>query len=98
MLDELTAGVRDLVEGKEAVGFDVKFDLGSRGVIFVAGVTAPMQVSNDDVPADTVFEVSAENLAAMLDRSLAPMMAYMQGKLKVDGDLSQAMQLSSIFS
>ena len=57
-----------------------------------------MQVSNDDGPADTVFRMSAEDLSAMLQKNLAPMMAYMQGKLKVDGDLNQAMQLSSIFS
>jgi putative sterol carrier protein len=98
VLDELTARVTELVESKEAVGFDVKFDLGSTGVIFVSGESSPMQVSNSDSPADTVFKVSAEDLAAMLDRTLAPTMAYMQGKLKVDGDLSQAMQLSSIFS
>ncbi len=98
MLDELTTSVRELVEGKEAVGFNVKFDLGASGIIFVAGTTAPMRVSNEDVPADTVFKVSAEDLSAMLEKTLAPMMAYMQGKLKVDGDLSQAMKLTSIFS
>lgn len=98
MLEELTTRIVELVDGKDAVGFDVKFDLGATGIIFVSGASAPMQVSNADGPADTNFEVSPDDLTAMLDKTLAPMMAYMQGKLKVDGDLAQAMQLSNMFS
>lgn len=98
VLEELTNRISELVDEKDAVGFDVRFDLGSTGVIFVSGKAVPMQVSNNDGPADTNFEVAPEDLASMLDRTLAPMMAYMQGKLKVDGDLAQAMQLSNLFS
>jgi putative sterol carrier protein len=98
MINELTDRVRAIVDGRDAVGFDVKFDLGDTGKIFVAGNNAPMTVSNDDNDAEATFRISAEDMAGMLEGKLAPMMAYMQGKLKVDGDLSQAMKLSSFFS
>jgi putative sterol carrier protein len=98
MLDELTNRVRTLVEDRDPIGFNVKFDLGETGVIFVAGCETPMQVSNTAADSETTFRVSADALTTMLNGELAPMMAYMQGKLKVDGDLSQAMKLSSFFA
>jgi putative sterol carrier protein len=97
MLEQLTDRIRTIVEGREAVGFDVKFDLGDTGHIFVAGSDAPMQVNNDDKQAETTFHMTAQDFAEMLDGTLAPTMAYMQGKLKIDGDLSQAMKLASLF-
>jgi putative sterol carrier protein len=97
MLEELTNRVRTMVDGHDAVGFDVKFDLGDAGSIFVAGTQAPMLVSNDGGDAETTFHISAADFDSMLKGSLQPVMAYMQGKLKINGDLSQAMKLTSFF-
>ena len=97
MLSELTEKVEKLVDGKDAVGFDVKFDLGEEGVIHVAGTEAPMAVSNNDADVETAFVVSPEDFASILDGSMSSMNAYMMGKLKVEGDLSKAMQLSTLF-
>jgi putative sterol carrier protein len=33
----------------------------------------------------------------MLDRKLSPMSAYITGKMKIEGDMTKAMQLSSLF-
>jgi len=98
MLAELTGKVGDLVAGRDAIGFDVKFNLGDEGMIFVAGKTAPMTVSNDDGDADTTFRMSGDDLSSMLGGQLNAMAAYMSGKLVVEGDLAKAMTLSSLFS
>lgn len=98
MLDELTQRISHKVSGKDAFGFNLKIDLESTGTIFIAGSTPPITVSNDNGDADTTFIVSAENLAAMLSGNLAPMTAYMQGKLRVEGDLGKAMQIGSLFN
>lgn len=98
MLGELTERIVRLVDGRDAFGFDVIFDLGDDGVILVRGSSQPIAVSNDNENADTKFEINAADLRSMLTGELAPMMAYMQGKLKIDGDLSQAMQISSLFA
>ena len=41
--------------------------------------------------------MTADDLAAMLAGDLSPMNAYMQGKMKVEGDLGKAMQFGNIF-
>lgn len=97
MLAELTERVTKLVDGADAIGFNVKFDLGDTGLIHVAGENTPMVVSNDDGASETTLKIAAEDLAAMFSGDLNAMMAYMQGKLVVDGDIAKAMQLSSLF-
>ena len=97
MLEELTNRFNERIEGKDAFGFSVKFDLGDTGVIFVAGGNVPIEVSNDDGDADTTFIMTVEDLTAMLSGDLPPMNAYMQGKMKVEGDLSKAMQFGTMF-
>ena len=97
MLEELTERFNQRVDGKEAFGFSVKFDLGDTGVIFVAGSSAPIKVSNENAPADTTFIMTAEDLTAMLSGDLPPMSAYAQGKMWVEGDIGKAMQFGTMF-
>ena len=97
MLDELTDRFKQRVDGKDAFGFSAKFDLGDTGVIFIAGGSSPIEVSNDNGNADTTFIMSAEDLTAMLSGELPPMNAYTQGKMKVEGDVGKAMQFGTIF-
>ena len=97
MLEELTERFKQRVDGKEAFGFSVKFDLGDTGVIFVAGGSAPIEVSNGNGDAETTFIMTADDLAAMLSGDLPPMSAYVQGKMKLEGDVGKAMQFGKIF-
>lgn len=83
------------ISGRVAEGsFDksVKFDLGDAGVIVIDGKT----VSTEDGPADCTISMSLEDLMAMTAGELDPTGAFMQGKLKVEGDMSVAMQLSQV--
>lgn len=75
-------------------GFErsVKFDLGSDGVIVVDGQT----VSTEDAGADCTITLSKDDFEALMAGDLNPTMAFMTGKLKVDGDMSVAMQLSQV--
>lgn len=75
-------------------GFDksVKFDLGSAGVIVIDGKT----VSTTDAPADCTITMSKDDFDALVAGELNPTAAFMQGKLRVDGDMSVAMSLSSL--
>jgi len=97
MLEELTERFSQRVDGKEAFGFSVKFDLGDTGVIFVAGSSAPIKVSNENGHADTTFIMTAEDLTAMLSGELPAMNAYKQGKMRVEGDVGKAMQFGTMF-
>ena len=78
-------------------GKRVKLDFGgSEGVILLDGQAN--QVSEDDGAADTTIKVSWEDWQAMANGQLDGMTAFMQGKLKVEGDMSNAMQLQGVLS
>jgi len=98
MLVELTERVVKLVDGREAFGFDVKFNLGDTGIIHVAGMDAPMTVSNENSSAHTTFRLSGTDMSSLLNGELNAMSAYMTGRLVVEGDLAKAMTLGSLFS
>jgi putative sterol carrier protein len=98
LLKNLTERVANLINGQSPIGFNVKFDVSDHGFIHVDGRSAPMVVSNNDLDADTTFRINQENLTALLAGDLSAMMAYMQGKLVIDGDLAKAMSLARLFS
>ena len=90
-MDEIAAKMRERVSASN-FGQSVKFDCGSDGVIVIEGNT----VSTEDGPADCVISLDRNDLAAMVTGELNPTAAFMQGKLKIDGDMSVAMQLSQV--
>ena len=77
-------------------GKKVKFDFGDAGKIFLDGVAG--KVSNEDTAADTTIKVKLDDFVAMAQGALDPTAAFMQGKLRVDGDMGVAMQLQSVMA
>jgi len=75
-------------------GKRVKIDFGSEGTVMLDGVAN--QASDQDGPADTTIKVEWADWQAMTSGQLDGMTAFMQGKLKVEGDMSNAMQLQSV--
>jgi putative sterol carrier protein len=77
-------------------GKRVKIDYGAEGVVLLDGVAN--QVSEEDGAADTTIKVAWQDWQDMADGKLDGMTAFMQGKLKVEGDMSNAMQLQGVFA
>lgn len=90
-LQSIADGMKDKVASS---GFDrsVKFDTGNDGVVVINGGT----VSTEDAPADCTIKLSLEDFEALVAGDLNPTMAFMTGKIKVEGDMSVAMALSSL--
>jgi len=78
----------------ESSGFDrsVKFDTGADGVIVIDGAT----ISTADAPTDCTIKLSLDDLDSLIAGDLNPTMAFMTGKIKVEGDMSVAMALSQL--
>jgi len=77
-------------------GKKVKFDFGDAGKIFLDGIGG--SVSQEDAAADTTIKVKLEDFVSMAEGKLDPTAAFMQGKLKVEGDMGVAMQLQSVMA
>jgi putative sterol carrier protein len=74
----------------------VKIDFASEGVIMLDGTAS--QVSENDGDADTTIKVTWDDWQAMSEGRLDPMTAFMSGKLKIEGDMSNAMQLQGVLA
>jgi putative sterol carrier protein len=77
-------------------GKRVKIDFGDEGAVMLDGVAN--EVTEDNGPADTTIKVDWADWQDMRDGKLDGMTAFMQGKLKVEGDMSAAMQLQGVLS
>ena len=77
-------------------GKRVKLDFGDQGVILLDG--AANQVSEEDGAADTTIKVAWEDWQAMAAGQLDGMTAFMTGKLRIEGDMSNAMQLQGVLA
>ncbi len=75
-------------------GKRVKIDFGDQGAVMLDGVAN--QVTEDAGAADTTIKVSWADWEALSSGQLDGMTAFMQGKLKVEGDMSAAMQLQGV--
>ncbi len=91
---ELAAKMKEA--GAWLPGKTVKIDFGDDGAILLDGVT--QDVTESDGAADTTIKVAWDDWQAMTAGTLDGMTAFMTGKLKVEGDMSNAMQLQGVLS
>ena len=77
-------------------GKRVKLDFGDQGVVLLDG--AASQVSEEDGAADTTIKVAWDDWQAMAAGQLDGMTAFMTGRLKIEGDMSNAMQLQGVLA
>jgi putative sterol carrier protein len=77
-------------------GKRVKIDFGDQGVVMLDG--AGQQVTEEDGAADTTIKVGWDDWQQLAAGQLDGMTAFMMGKLKVEGDMSNAMQLQGVLA
>ena len=91
---ELAAKMQE--NGAWLPGKTVKLDFGDDGTIMLDGKTETVDESAGE--ADTTIKIAWDDWQAMAAGTLDGMTAFMTGKLKVEGDMSNAMQLQGVLS
>ena len=81
-------------------GKKIKIDFGGGdGALMLDGAAEQVsEIESSANAADTTIKVSWDDWQAMAAGQLDGMTAFMTGKLKVEGDMSNAMQLQGVLS
>lgn len=81
---------------KDASGFDgtAKFVIHDQGAVMLDASGARA----GDEPADVTLSASLDTFRAIFEGDMNPTMAFMTGKLKIDGSMGKAMALASVLA
>ncbi|SFI49989.1 SCP2 sterol-binding domain-containing protein [Albimonas pacifica] len=96
MSETIAAAAEELQSRLKGQSIDgsVKFDIEGVGALRVEGD----QVTQDDSEADCTISADEDTFRGLVSGDLSPTSAFMSGRLKVDGDMSKAMALSSLLA
>ncbi|MBN1562397.1 MAG: SCP2 sterol-binding domain-containing protein [Anaerolineae bacterium] len=87
----------DKAEGVNAIfQFDLTGDDGGKYWVKVEDKQPEVHEGEHDAPT-MILTASAADYLAMVNGELAPMTAFMQGRVKVKGDMGLAMKLQAMF-
>jgi len=89
--------LQEKVSGVDAFGATVRFDFEGEGAILVDGNNEPPSVTVDsEAEANCTITADEDTFREMMDGELDPTSAYMTGKIKIDGDMSAAMNIARV--
>ena len=92
----LTEKVKTLVGNDSGLDTTFKF-VTEEGVVFVDTKQVPNIVSNEDLETECALEITTKNALDLISGDLNPMMGYMMGKFKINGDIQVAMKIAPVF-
>lgn len=95
-IDEIVAVLTEKLAAAKPFGKKIKFVLDGDN-IFLDGTANPPTVSRSDDAADATISASLEVFDKLMNKQLNPQMAFMSGKVKLQGDMMAAMALQKIF-
>ena len=87
------------IGANSGLGGTLKFDFGDPGSVYIDGKSSPNAVSDGaGKDADCTISLTLETFEKMVKGELDGTSAFMQGKLRVAGDMGLAMKLGPILA
>lgn len=94
---QIIAQMGGALGANSGLGGTLKFDFGEPGSVYIDGKSTPNTVADGDgKTADCTISLSLETFEKMVKGELDGTSAFMQGKLRVAGDMGLAMKLGPI--
>ncbi len=87
--------VKQRAANAEVFNKKLKFDIEGQ-TIFIDGTGSSNIVNTQNSDSDCTIKISQSNFDKLIEGDLNPMMAFMMGQIKVEGDMSVAMKLQSL--
>jgi putative sterol carrier protein len=98
-VQEIVSQMGSALGANSGLGGTLKFDFGEPGSVFIDGKSDPNTVSDGDgKTADCTITLTLETFEKMVKGELDGTSAFMQGKLRVAGDMGLAMKLGPILA
>lgn len=95
-INEVVATLTEKLSTAQPFGKKIKFSL-DNNVIYLDGTVNPPTVATTDGPADVTISASLDDFVKLMNKQINPQMAFMSGKIKLQGDMMAAMVLQKIF-
>jgi putative sterol carrier protein len=96
---QIVAQMGGAVGADSGLGGTLKFDFGEPGSVYIDGKSTPNTVSDGEgKTADCTISVSLDTFEKMVKGELDGTSAFMQGKLRVAGDMGLAMKLAPVLA
>ena len=96
-LNEITARIKELSSNSSGkIESKIKFVFND-GCIFIDDTVNPTIINNQDEGADCTITIDNKDFEKILNKEMDSMGAFMSGKMKIGGEMTVAMKLSSLF-
>lgn len=95
-IDEIVASLTQKASVAQPFGKKINFSIDGN-IIHLDGTANPPMVSTTESPADVTISASLDDFVKVMNKQMNPQMAFMSGKIKLQGDMMAAMALQKIF-
>lgn len=95
-LESIIPTLQERVQLADPLGSSLKFEFDEH-LLVIDGTGEANTLTTEDSDADCTVKISLEDFQSLLSGDLNPMSAFMSGAIKIEGDMSVAMKLQSLF-